>query len=157
MFERFTDRARRVVVRAQEEARTLDHNYIGSEHLLLGLTHESIGGMAAKTLESLGIGLDTVRQRVEEVIGRGSQAPSGHIPFTPEAKKALEGSLREAVQLHHQYIGTEHILLGLIRGGDSVAGRVLAELGADLDRARQEILRLLDEYQRGQGKQNDDT
>jgi ATP-dependent Clp protease ATP-binding subunit ClpC len=155
MFERFTDRARRVVVQAQEEAKTLDHHYIGSEHLLLGLTHESIGGVAAKTLESLGIGLDTVRQRVEEVIGRGSQAPSGHIPFTPEAKKALELSLREAVQLGHQYIGTEHILLGLIRGGDSVAGRVLAELGADLDGARQEVIRLLDEYQRGQGNQTE--
>jgi ATP-dependent Clp protease ATP-binding subunit ClpC len=153
MFERFTDRARRVVVQAQEEARTLDQNYIGSEHLLLGLTHENIGGLAAKTLESLGIGRDAVRQRVEEIIGRGSQAPSGHIPFTPEAKKALELSLREAVQLGHQYIGTEHLLLGLIREGDSVAGRVLAELGADLDGARQQVVRLLDEYQRGQGNQ----
>jgi ATP-dependent Clp protease ATP-binding subunit ClpC len=151
MFERFTDRARRVVVQAQVEAKTLDHNYIGSEHLLLGLTHESIGGLAAKTLESLGIGLDTVRQRVEGVVERGSQAPSGHIPFTPEAKKALELSLRESVQLGHQYIGTEHILLALIREGDSVAGRVLADLGADLERARQEVIRLLDEYQRGQG------
>jgi ATP-dependent Clp protease ATP-binding subunit ClpC len=155
MFERFTDRARRVVVQAQEEAKTLDHNYIGSEHLLLGLTQESIGGLAAKTLQSLGIGLDTVRQRVEEVIGRGSQAPSGHIPFTSEAKKALELSLREAVQLGHQYIGTEHILLGLIREGDSVAGRVLAELGADLDGVRQEVIRLLDEYQRAQGQQTE--
>jgi ATP-dependent Clp protease ATP-binding subunit ClpC len=155
MFERFTDRARRVVVQAQEEAKTLDHNYIGSEHLLLGLTHENIGGVAAKTLESLGIGLEAVRQRVEEIIGRGSQAPSGHIPFTPEAKKALELSLREAVQLGHQYIGTEHLLLGLIREGDSVAGRVLAELGADLDGARQEVLRLLDEYQRGQENQTE--
>jgi ATP-dependent Clp protease ATP-binding subunit ClpC len=153
MFERFTDRARRVVVQAQEEAKARGHDYIGSEHLLLALTHESIGGVAAKTLESLGIGLDTVRQRVEEVVERGSQASSGHIPFTPEAKKALESSLREAVQLGHKYIGTEHLLLGLIRGGDSVAGRVLAELGADLDGARQEVLRLLDEYQRGQGDQ----
>ena len=155
MFERFTDRARRAVVQAQKEAKALDHNYIGSEHLLLGLTHESIGGLAGKTLESLGIGLDTVRQRVEEVIGRGSQAPSGHIPFTPEAKKVLESSLRESVALGHQYIGTEHILLGLIRGGDSVAGRVLAELGADLDGARREVIRLLDEYQRGQGNQTE--
>jgi ATP-dependent Clp protease ATP-binding subunit ClpC len=154
MFERFTDRARRVVVQAQEEGKARDHNYIGSEHLLLALTHESIGGVAAKALESLGIDLDTIRQRVEEVIGRGAQAPSGHIPFTPEAKKALENSLREAVQLGHQYIGTEHLLLGLIRGGDSsVAGRVLAELGADLDGAHREVLRLLDEYQRGQGNQ----
>jgi ATP-dependent Clp protease ATP-binding subunit ClpC len=150
MFERFTDRARKAVVRAQEEATTLDHNYIGSEHLLLSLTHESIGGVAAKTLESLGIGLDTVRQRVEAVIERGSQSPSGHIPFTPEAKKALEGSLREAVHLGHQYIGTEHLLLGLIRNGDSVAGRVLAELGADLDGARAQVVRLLNEYQRAQ-------
>jgi ATP-dependent Clp protease ATP-binding subunit ClpC len=153
MFERFTDRARRVVVQAQAEAKTHEHSYIGSEHLLLGLTHESIGGVAAKTLESLGIGLDTVRQRVEEVIERGSQSPSGHIPFTPEAKKVLESSLRESVHLGHQYIGTEHILLALIRGGDSVAGRVLAGLGADLDRARQEVIRLLDEYQRAQGNQ----
>ena len=122
MFERFTDRARRVVVRAQEEARALDHNYIGSEHLLLGLTHESIGGLAGKTLESLGIGLDAVRQRVEEVIGRGSQAPSGHIPFTREAKKALEMSLREAVHLGHNYIGTEHLLLGLIQRGTASPG-----------------------------------
>jgi ATP-dependent Clp protease ATP-binding subunit ClpC len=153
MFERFTDRARRVVVQAQEEAKALNHDYIGSEHLLLGLTHKSIGGVAAKTLESLGIGLDTVRQRVEEVIGRGPEPPTGHIPFTPEAKKALELSLREANHLGHQYIGTEHFLLGLIRGGDSVAGRVLAELGADLDRARQEVIRQLDEHQRGQGNQ----
>jgi ATP-dependent Clp protease ATP-binding subunit ClpC len=155
MFERFTDRARRVVVQAQKEAKALDHNYIGSEHLLLGLTHESIGGVAAETLESLGIGLDTVRQRVEEVIGPGSQAPSGHIPFTPEAKKALELSLRESVQLRHQYIGTEHILLALIREGDSVAGRVLAELGADLDGARQEVIRILEEYRRAQGQQTE--
>jgi ATP-dependent Clp protease ATP-binding subunit ClpC len=155
MFERFTDRARRVVVQAQEEAKALDQHYVGSEHLLLGLTHESIGGLAGKTLESLGIGLDAVRQRVKEVIGRGSQAPSGHIPFTPEAKKALEMSLREAVHLGHQYIGTEHLLLGLIREGDSVAGRVLAELGADLDRSRQEVVRLLDEYQRGQRNQTE--
>ncbi len=155
MFERFTDRARRVVVQAQEEARKLDHHYIGSEHLLLGLTHESTGGVAAKILESLGIGLDTVRQRVEEVIGRGSQAPSGHMPFTPEAKKALEMSLREAVRLGHQHIGTEHILLGLIREGDGKAGRVLSELGADLNAARAEVVRLLDEHQSGQGNQTE--
>ena len=153
MFERFTDRARRVVVQAQQEARTLDQNYIGSEHLLLGLTHESIGGLAGETLKSLGIDRDAVRRRVEEIIGRGSQAPSGHIPFTPEAKKALELSLREAVQLGHQYIGTEHLVLGLIREGDSVAGRVLAELGADLNRAREQVVRLLAEYQRGPGNQ----
>jgi ATP-dependent Clp protease ATP-binding subunit ClpC len=153
MFERFTDRARRVVVQAQAEAKALDHNYIGSEHLLLAVTHESIGGLAAKVLDSLGIGRDTVRQRVEEAVERGSQSPSGHIPFTPEAKKALESSLREAVALGHQYIGTEHLLIGLMRNGDSVAGRVLADLGADLGEARKEVLRLLDEYRRGQENQ----
>jgi ATP-dependent Clp protease ATP-binding subunit ClpC len=153
MFERFTDRARRVVVQAQAEAKALDHNYIGSEHLLLAVTHESIGGLAAKVLDSLGIGRDTVRQRVEEAVERGSQSPSGHIPFTPEAKKALESSLREAVALGHQYIGTEHLLIGLMRNGDSVAGRVLADLGADLGEARKEVLRVLDEYRRGQENQ----
>jgi ATP-dependent Clp protease ATP-binding subunit ClpC len=153
MFERFTDRARRVVVQAQEEAKRLDHEVIGPEHLLLGLTSENVGGVAAKALESLGIGLDTVRQRVEEIVGRGSQGSSGHVPFTPEAKAALQQSLREALQLGHQYIGTEHILLGLIRGGDDVAARVLADLGADLKGVRQQVVRLLDEYQRGQGEQ----
>jgi ATP-dependent Clp protease ATP-binding subunit ClpC len=154
MFERFTDRARRAVVQAQAEAKRLEHQEIGPEHLLLGLTDENIGGVAAKALESLGIGLDTVRQRVEEIIGRGSQAPSGHIPFTPAAKEALQQSLREALHLRHQYIGTEHLLLGLIRGGDDVAARVLTDLGADLTGARQQVVRLLDEYQRGQGEQN---
>jgi ATP-dependent Clp protease ATP-binding subunit ClpC len=154
MFERFTDRARRAVVQAQEEARRLDHEQIGPGHLLLGLTNENVGGVAAKALESLGIGLDTVRQRVEEIIGRGSQGPSGHIPFTPEAKQALQQSLREALHLRHQYIGTEHLLLGLISGGDDVAARVLTELGADLKGVREQVVRLLDEYQRGQGEQN---
>src|ERR1700744_1396806 len=120
MFERFTDRARRVVVLAQEEARMLNHNYIGTEHILLGLIHEG-EGVAAKALESLGISLEAVRQQVEEIIGQGQQAPSGHIPFTPRAKKVLELSLREALQLGHNYIGTEHILLGLIREGEGVA------------------------------------
>ena len=124
MFERFTDRARRVVVLAQEEARMLNHNYIGTEHILLGLIHEG-EGVAAKALESLGISLDAVRQQVEEIIGQGQQAPSGHIPFTPRAKKVLELSLREALQLGHNYIGTEHILLGLIREGEGVAAQVL--------------------------------
>jgi hypothetical protein len=142
MFERFTDRARRVVVLAQEEARLLDHNYIGTEHILLGLIHEG-EGVAAKALESLGISLDAVRQQVEEIIGQGQQAPSGHIPFTPRAKKVLELSLREALQLGHEYIGTEHILLGLIREGDGVAAQVLVQLGADLDRVRQQVLQLL--------------
>ena len=120
MFERFTDRARRVVVLAQEEARMLNHNYIGTEHILLGLIHEG-EGVAAKGLESLGISLEAVRSQVEEIIGQGQQAPSGHIPFTPRAKKVLELSLREALQLGHNYIGTEHILLGLIREGEGVA------------------------------------
>jgi ATP-dependent Clp protease ATP-binding subunit ClpC len=145
MFERFTDRARRVVVLAQEEARMLNHNYIGTEHILLGLIHE--GGVAARALESLGISLDAVRQQVEEIIGRGQQAPSGHIPFTPRAKKVLELSLREALQLGHGYIGTEHILLGLIREGDGVAAQVLVKLGADLNRVRQQVIQLLHGYQ----------
>ena len=149
---RFTDRARRPVVQAQEEAKRLEHNYIGPEHLLLALTHESIGGVAAKTLEALEVDLATVRERVEAMIGRGGMEPSGHMPFVPEAKKALEMSLREAVKLGHQYIGTEHLLLGLIRAGDDVAARVLTELGVDLDRAREQATRLLDEYQH-QGKQ----
>ena len=151
MFERFTDRARLVVVRAQEEARRLDHDYVGTEHLLLGLIHESVGGMAARALESLGIGLETVRQRVEEVTGRGEQAPSGRILFTPQAKKVLELALLESIQLGHHYIGTEHILLGLIREGDGVAAQVLSGLGADLDGAREQVIRLLDEYRREHG------
>jgi ATP-dependent Clp protease ATP-binding subunit ClpC len=146
MFERFTDRARRVVVLAQEEARMLNHNYIGTEHILLGLIHEG-EGVAAKALESLGISLEAVRQQVEEIIGQGQQAPSGHIPFTPRAKKVLELSLREALQLGHNYIGTEHILLGLIREGDGVAAQVLVKLGADLNRVRQQVIQLLHGYQ----------
>jgi ATP-dependent Clp protease ATP-binding subunit ClpC len=142
MFERFTDRARRVVVLAQEEARMLNHNYIGTEHILLGLIHEG-EGVAAKALESLGISLEAVRQQVEEIIGQGQQAPSGHIPFTPRAKKVLELSLRESLQLGHNYIGTEHILLGLIREGEGVAAQVLVKLGADLNRVRQQVIQLL--------------
>jgi ATP-dependent Clp protease ATP-binding subunit ClpC len=148
MFERFTDRARRVVVLAQEEARMLNHNYIGTEHILLGLIHEG-EGVAAKALESLGISLEGVRQQVEEIIGQGQQAPSGHIPFTPRAKKVLELSLREALQLGHNYIGTEHILLGLIREGEGVAAQVLVKLGADLNRVRQQVIQLLSGYQQG--------
>ena len=136
MFERFTDRARRVVVLAQEEARLLNHNYIGTEHILLGLIHEG-EGVAAKALESLSISLEGVRAQVEEIIGQGGSSPSGHIPFTPRAKKVLELSLREALQLGHNYIGTEHILLGLIREGEGVAAQVLVKLGADLSRVRQ--------------------
>jgi ATP-dependent Clp protease ATP-binding subunit ClpC len=146
MFERFTDRARRVVVLAQEEARMLNHNYIGTEHILLGLIHEG-EGVAAKAMESLGISLEAVRQQVEEIIGQGQQAPSGHIPFTPRAKKVLELSLREALQLGHNYIGTEHILLGLIREGEGVAAQVLVKLGADLNRVRQQVIQLLNGYQ----------
>jgi ATP-dependent Clp protease ATP-binding subunit ClpC len=145
LFERFTDRARRVVVLAQEEARLLNHNYIGTEHILLGLIHEG-EGVAAKALESLGISLEAVRSQVEEIIGQGGSSPSGHIPFTPRAKKVLELSLREALQLGHNYIGTEHILLGLIREGEGVAAQVLVKLGADLSRVRQQVIQLLSGY-----------
>jgi ATP-dependent Clp protease ATP-binding subunit ClpC len=146
MFERFTDRARRVIVLAQAEARTLDHDYVGTEHILLGLIHEG-GGVAAGALESLGISLDTVRQQVEEIIGRGHQAPSGHIPFTPQAKKVLHLALQESSDLGHHYIGTEHILLGLGREGDGVAAQVLANLGADLTQVRQQVITLLVRHQ----------
>jgi ATP-dependent Clp protease ATP-binding subunit ClpA len=142
MFERFTDRARRVVVLAQEEARELGHNYIGTEHILLGLIRER-DGVAARALEALGIRLDAVRREVREIIGTGPGLPSGHIPFTPRAKKVLELSLREAQQLGHSYIGTEHILLGLIREGEGVAAQVLVRLGADLNRVRQQVIQVL--------------
>ncbi|MFT4744905.1 MAG: ATP-dependent Clp protease ATP-binding subunit ClpC [Nitriliruptoraceae bacterium] len=145
MFERFTDRARRVVVLAQEEARMLNHNYIGTEHILLGLIHEG-EGVAAKALESLNISLQAVRDQVQDIIGKGQTAPAGHIPFTPRAKKVLELSLREALQLGHNYIGTEHILLGLIREGEGVAAQVLQKLGADLQRVRQQVIQLLSGY-----------
>ncbi|MGB7963706.1 MAG: ATP-dependent Clp protease ATP-binding subunit [Propionicimonas sp.] len=146
MFDRFTDRARRVIVLAQDEARMLNHNYIGTEHLLLGLIHEG-EGVAAKALESMGISLEAVREQVEEIIGQGQQAPTGHIPFTPRAKKVLEYSMREALQINHPYIGTEHILLGLIREGEGVAAQVLIKLGADLNRVRNTVLQLLSGYQ----------
>ena len=146
MFERFTDRARRVVVLAQEEAKMLNHNYIGTEHILLGLIHEG-EGVAAKALESLSISLESVREQVQEIIGQGQQQPTGHIPFTPRAKKVLELSLREALQLGHNYIGTEHILLGLIREGEGVAAQVLVKLGADLNRVRQQVIQLLSGFQ----------
>jgi ATP-dependent Clp protease ATP-binding subunit ClpC len=146
MFERFTDRARRVVVQAQEEARALNHNYIGTEHILLGLIREG-KGVGAKALESLGIGLDIVRQQVQEIIGQGQHVPSGHIPFTPQAKKVLELALAESKVLGHHYIGTEHILLGLIREGDGVAAQVLVNLGADLNRVRQQVIQLLHDHQ----------
>jgi ATP-dependent Clp protease ATP-binding subunit ClpC len=146
MFERLTDRARRVVVLAEDEARQLDHNHIGTEHLLLGLAR--VGeGVAARALESLGIGLEAVRQQVEEAIGRGEQAPAGRIPFTPRAKKVLELALREAMALGHHYVGTEHILLGLLREGEGVAAQVLVRLGADLTVVRQRVIQLLQGYQ----------
>jgi ATP-dependent Clp protease ATP-binding subunit ClpA len=143
MFERFTDRARRVVVLAQEEARLLNHDYIGTEHILLGLVHEGTG-VAARALTALGITEEAVRQRVEEAVGRGKQpAQTGHIPFTPRAKKSLELSLREALQLGHTYIGTEHILLGVIREDESPGAQVLTGLGADLSTVRQKVIELL--------------
>jgi len=142
VFERFTDRARRVVVLAQEEARFLNHNYIGTEHILLGLLNEG-EGIAAQALESLDIDLASVRDEVVKIIGQGQQSPSGHIPFTPRAKKVLELSLREALQLGHNYIGTEHILLGLIREGEGVAAQVLQQLGAELQKVRQTVIQLL--------------
>ena len=142
MFERFTDRARRVVVLAQDEAKMLNHNYIGTEHILLGLIHEG-EGVAAKALEQMGISLEAVRSEVEEIIGHGQTVPTGHIPFTPRAKKVLELSLREALQMNHSYIGTEHILLGLVREGEGVAAQVLIKLGADLNRVRNTVLQLL--------------
>jgi ATP-dependent Clp protease ATP-binding subunit ClpA len=142
MFERFTDRARATVVLAQEEARLLRHDYIGTEHVLLGLIHEG-EGLAAQALRALNISLDSVREQVTEIIGEGEGARKGHIPFTPRAKKVLELSLREALSLKHNYIGTEHILLGLIREGEGVAAQVLVNLGADLDRVRQEVLHQL--------------
>jgi hypothetical protein len=145
MFERFTDRARRVVVLAQEESRMLNHNYIGTEHILLGLVHES-EGVAARALGSMDISLEAVRLQVEQIIGEGQAAPTGHIPFTPRAKKVLELSLREALQFGHNYIGTEHILLGLIREGEGVAAQALQNLGADLNRVRQTVIQLLSGY-----------
>src|ERR671919_467766 len=151
MFERFTDRARRVVVLAQEEARLLNHNYIGTEHLLLGLIHEG-EGLAAKALESLGVSLDQVRSQVEDMIGVGTATPQGHIPFTPRAKKGLELSLREALQLGHNYIGTEHILLGLLREGEGVAAQVLMKIGLDMQKVRQTVLQLMQGYQGQQGE-----
>src|SRR5258708_32468881 len=145
MFERFTDRARRVVVLAKEEARMLDHDYIGTEHILLGLIREG-EGVAAKALESLGISLEAARRQVEEIIGPGQQAPSGHVPFTPRAKKVLELSLREALQLGHNYIGTEHILLALILEGEGVAAQVLVKLRAHLGRVRHHVILLLHRF-----------
>ena len=154
MFEKFTDRARRVIVVAQEEARRLHHDYIGTEHLLLGLIREG-EGVAAKALESLGISLEDVRRDVEEIVPPGEHERSGHIPFTPRAKKVLELSLRESQQLGHNYIGTEHILLGLIREGEGVAAQVLVKLGADLNRVREQVLQILGAYARETGAESE--
>jgi ATP-dependent Clp protease ATP-binding subunit ClpC len=142
MFERFTDRARRVIVLAQNEARDLGHDHIGTEHILLALIDEG-DGVAARALEALGVDRNAVRQQIEEIIGRGERAPEGHIPFTQRAKKVLELSLREALQLGHHHIGTEHLLLGLIREGDGTAAQVLVSLGVDLNRTRQQVIVLL--------------
>ena len=155
MFERFTEKARRVVVYAQEEARMLNQNYIGTEHLLLGLIREQ-DGIAAKALESLSISLEDVHAQVEDLIGRGTFVPTGHIPFTPRAKKVLELSLREALQLGHNYIGTEHILLGLIREGEGVAAQVLLNLGADLEKVRSAVIQLLSGHYAKQGESGED-
>ena len=155
MFERFTDRARRVVVLAQDEGRALNHNYIGTEHILLGLIQEG-EGVAAKALESMGISLDAVRTEVKEIIGTGGHPPSGYIPFTPRAKKVLELALREALQLGHKYIGTEHLLLGLIREGEGVAAQVLVKLGADLSRVRQQVIQLLSGYEGNESSEGGD-
>ena len=146
MFERFTDRARRVVVLAQEEARMLEHNYIGTEHILLGLLHEG-EGVAAQALEKLGVPLDDARARVEKIIGRGESAPVSHIPFTPRAKKVLELSLRESQSLGHNYIGTEHLLLGLVREGEGVAAKVLEIMGVELNGVRQAVVGLLSGFE----------
>ncbi|MDO5724514.1 MAG: ATP-dependent Clp protease ATP-binding subunit [Flaviflexus sp.] len=146
MFERFTDRARRVIVLAQDEARNLKHNYLGTEHILLGLIREG-EGVAAKALEAMEISLDDVRVQVIDIIGEGNETPSGHIPFTPRAKKVLEYALREGLQLGHSYIGTEHLLLGLLREQDGVAAKVLIKLGADLPRVRQQVNQLMSGYQ----------
>jgi ATP-dependent Clp protease ATP-binding subunit ClpC len=145
MFERFTDRAQRVVVLAQEEARRLKHHYVGSEHILLGLIHDG-EGVAATALQSLGVSLEVARHQVEEIIGQGRQASSEHMPFTPRVKKVLELSYREAMKLGHSYIGTGHLLLGLVREGDGVAAQTLAALGVDLPTVKRQVLQQLSAY-----------
>ena len=145
MFERFTERARQVVVLAQDEARALKHNYIGTEHILLGLLREE-EGLAARVLESLDITVEEVRAQVARIVGQGDEVTTGQIPFTPRAKKVLELALREALSLGHNYIGTEHILLGLVREHDGLAARVLTGLGADEERIRQRTIEMLAGY-----------
>ena len=142
MFERFTERARQVVVLAQEEARTLKHNYIGTEHILLGLLREE-EGLAARVLESLDITVERVRAQVVRIVGSGEEVTSGQIPFTPRAKKVLELALREALSLGHNYIGTEHILLGLVRENEGVAARILLDFDADCEKIRDQVIRML--------------
>ncbi|MEA2478343.1 MAG: ATP-dependent Clp protease ATP-binding subunit ClpC, partial [Thermoleophilaceae bacterium] len=142
MFERFTERARQVVVLAQEEARILKHNYIGTEHILLGLLREE-EGLAARVLESLDITVERVRAQVVRIVGSGEEVTSGQIPFTPRAKKVLELALREALSLGHNYIGTEHILLGLVRENEGVAARILLDFDADSEKIRNEVIRML--------------
>jgi ATP-dependent Clp protease ATP-binding subunit ClpA len=149
MFERFTERARQVVVLAQDEARGLRHNYIGTEHVLLGLLRED-EGLAARVLESLGITVEQVRAQVARIVGLGDEVTSGQIPFTPRAKKVLDLSLREALSMGHNYIGTEHVLLGLVRENEGVAARILLDFGADSERIRAAVLRMLDGSQPGQ-------
>lgn len=149
MFERMTDRARRVLVLAQEEARFLNHSHIGTEHILLGLVNEG-EGVGYQALVRHGMSSETARERVREIIGEGVEAPSGHIPFTPRAKKVFELSLREAIQLGHNYIGTEHLLLGLVREGGGVGAQVLSRLGLELAPLRQTVLQLLKEHPENQ-------
>ena len=143
MFERFTDQARRVIILAQDEARKLSHQFIGTEHFLLGLLHEHSEGVAARALADLGIGYDAVLALVEQALGRGTEPTSGHVPFTADAKRAMEGSLRESIGRRHSYIGPEHLLLGLVRD-ENDATRMLADLGADAQRVRDQVLVLLD-------------
>jgi ATP-dependent Clp protease ATP-binding subunit ClpA len=142
LFERFTERARQVVVLAQDEARALKHNYIGTEHILLGLLREE-EGLAARVLESLDITVEEVRAQVARIVGQGDEVTTGQIPFTPRAKKVLELALREALSLGHNYIGTEHILLGLVRENEGVAARILLDFDADAEKIRNEIIRML--------------
>ena len=150
MFERFTDRARRVVVLSQEEARIAGHDSVTTEHVLLGLIHEG-DGVAARVLESLGLGLETTRQQVQDAIGRGEHSPTGRIPFTPQAREVLKLALEESRALGHHYIGTEHILLGLVAASDSIAARVLAALGVDRTGTRERVIEVLAEHQRTHG------
>jgi len=142
MFERFTERARQAVVLAQDEARTLGHNYIGTEHILLGLLREE-EGLAARVLDSLDVALESVRAEVAKIVGQGDEVTAGQIPFTPRAKKVLELSLKEALSMSHKYIGTEHVLLGLVRENEGVASQILRDLGADAETIRDEVISTL--------------